>query len=142
MACVFTAKLLGCEGDGSVGVGFGGGVVAVSAYMGGTRGFGVLASAGDVLEISVMRGVGGVYDMCMCLARGGVGDVWGEWVTGLGLGFTNSGGTWGKWDMCLCFGCGGVGDVGGEWLGGLGQGLGGWGLVMSLCVVSLDSMCR
>ena len=28
---------------------------------------------------------------------------WGEWVTGLGLGFTNPGGTWGKWDMCLCF---------------------------------------
>ena len=39
---------------------------------------------------------------------GGVGGVAGECVTGLGLGFTNSGGTWGKWDMCLCFGCGGV----------------------------------
>ena len=38
-----------CEGDGSAGVGFGGGVVAVSAYMGGTRGSGVLASASDVL---------------------------------------------------------------------------------------------
>ena len=36
------------------------------------------------------------------MARGGVGGVGGEWVTGLGLGFTNSGGTWGKWDMCLC----------------------------------------
>ena len=44
----------------------------MSAYMGGTCGSGVLASAGDVLEISVVRGVGGVYDMCMCLARGGV----------------------------------------------------------------------
>ena len=30
-----------CEGDGSAGVGFGGGVVAVSAYMDGTRGSGV-----------------------------------------------------------------------------------------------------
>ena len=79
-----------CEGDGSVGVGFGGGVVAVCACMGGTRGSGVLASAAEVLEISVVRGVGGVYDMCMCLARGGVGGVGGEWVTGLGLGFTNS----------------------------------------------------
>ena len=39
----------------------------MSAYMGGTRGSGVLASACDVLEISVVRGVGGVYDMCMCL---------------------------------------------------------------------------
>ena len=38
-----------------------------------------------------------------------MGGVGGEWVTGLGLGFTNSGGTWGEWDMCLCFGCGGVG---------------------------------
>ena len=42
------------------------------------------------------------------LAQGGVGGVGSECVTGLGLGFTNSGGTWGKWDMCLCFGCGGV----------------------------------
>ena len=46
-----------CEGDGSAG-----------AYMGGS---GVLASAGDVLEISVVRGVGGVDDMCMYLAWGG-----------------------------------------------------------------------
>ena len=52
----------------------------------------------------MVRGVGGVYDMCMCLVRGGVEGVGGEWVTGLGLGFTNSGGTWGKWDMCLGLG--------------------------------------
>ena len=44
-------------------------VVAVSACMSGTRGSGVLSSTGDVL----VRGVGGVCDMCMCLARGGVG---------------------------------------------------------------------
>ena len=31
--------------------------------------------------------------------------------------------------------------VGGEWVAGLGQGLGGWGAVMSVCVVSLDSLC-
>ena len=74
----------------------------------------------------------------MCLARGGVGGVGGEWVTGLRLGFTNSGGTWGKWDMCLSFGCSGVGGLGGEWVGGLGQGLGVWGGVMSVCVVGLD----
>ena len=74
------------------------------------------------------------------LARaGGVG---GEWVTGLALGFTNSGGTWRKWDMCLYFGCGGVGAVGGEWVGGLVQGLEGWGGVMSVRIVSLDSLCR
>ena len=122
-------------------MGFGGGVLAMSACMGGTRGSGVLASACDVLEISVERGVGGVYDMRMCLARGGVGGVGGEWVTGLGLGSTNSRGTWGKWDMCLCFGCGGMGGVGGEWVDGLGQGLGGWGGVMSVCAVSLNFLC-
>ena len=103
-------------------MGSGEGVVAVSAYMSGTHGQCVLSSAGDVLEMSVVRGVGGVCNMCMCLARGGVGGVDGELVTGLSLGFTYSGGTWGKWDMCLCFGCGGVG---GEWVGGLDQGLGG-----------------
>ena len=88
----------------------------------------VLSSACDMLEMSV----DGVCDMCMCLARGG-----GECMTGLGLGFTNSGGTSGKWDMC--FGCGGVGGVAGEWVGRLG--LGGLGGVMSVCVVSLDSLC-
>ena len=44
--------------------------------------------------------------------------------------------------MCLCFGCVGVGGVGGEWMGGLDQGLGGWCGVMSVCVVSLNSLCR
>ena len=62
-----------CEGDGHAGVGSGGGVVAVSACMCGTRGSGVLSSTGDVLEMSVMRGVGGVSDMCLCSAWGGVG---------------------------------------------------------------------
>ena len=42
--------------------------------------------------------------------------------------------------MCLCFDCGGVGGVGGVWVGGLVQGLGGWAGVMSVCVVSLDSL--
>ena len=78
---------------------------------------------------------------CECVARGGVGGFGGEWVTGLGLGFTNSRGTWEEWDMCLCFGCVGVGGVGGEWLGGLGQGLGECGGVRSVCVVSLDYLC-
>ena len=66
--------MLWCEGDGDAGV------VAVSAYMDGTRG------SGGCREMSVVRGVGGVCDMCMCLARDGVGGVGGEWVTGLGLG--------------------------------------------------------
>ena len=48
----------------------------VSVYIGGTviHGSGVLSSAGDVLEMSVVRGV---CDMCMCLARGRGGRCWG-----------------------------------------------------------------
>ena len=46
-------------GDGNARVVSGGGVVAVIAYMGGTRGSGGLSSAGVVLEMSVVRGVGG-----------------------------------------------------------------------------------
>ena len=38
---MFTARLLGCEVDGNAGVGFVGGVVSVTAYMGGSRGSGV-----------------------------------------------------------------------------------------------------
>ena len=76
---MFAAILLGCDGDRIAGVGSRGGVVAASAYIGSTPGSGILASAGDVLEMSVVRGVGGVCDMCMCLAgRGGVGGVGGE----------------------------------------------------------------
>ena len=63
-----------------------------SACMSGTRGSGVLSSTGDVL----VRGVGGVCDMCMCLARGGVGGEGGEWMRELGLGFTNPLGTGGS----------------------------------------------
>ena len=45
----------------------------VSACMSGTRGSGVLSNTCDELEMSVVRCGGGVCDMCMCLARGGVG---------------------------------------------------------------------
>ena len=45
----------------------------MSACMCGTRGSGVLSSTGDVLETSVVRGVGAVCDMCMCLAQGRCG---------------------------------------------------------------------
>ena len=86
----------------------------VSACMCGTCDSGVLSSTGDVLEMSVVRGVGGVCDMCM--ARGGVGGEGGEWMRELGLGFTNPVGTGGVLDMGLCYGCGGVGGVGGEWV--------------------------
>ena len=83
-----------------------------------------------LVQVTVlMRGVGGVCDMCMCLARGGVGGEGGEWMRELGLGFTNPLGTGGVLDMCLCFGCGGVG---GEWVGGLDKGRERWGGVMSV----------
>ena len=75
----------------------------MSACMCGTCGSGVLSSTGDVLEMSVVRGVGGVCDMCMCLARGGVGGEGGEWMRELGLGFTNPVGTGGVLDMCLFY---------------------------------------
>ena len=86
---MFSARLIGCEGSGNAGVGSGGGVVVVSAYMGGTRGSCVLASAGGVQEMSVVRDVGVVCHMCMCLTRGRLGGVGGEWVTGLDFGVTN-----------------------------------------------------
>ena len=68
-----------------------------------TRGSGIVFSAADVLWMSGvrwMRGVGGVCEMCMCLARSGVGGEGGEWMRGLGLG------TGGVLDVFLCFGCG------------------------------------
>ena len=60
-----------CEGDDNAGVVSRGGVVAVSVCMSGAHGLGVLSSTGDVFEMSVVRGVFGVCDMCMCLARSG-----------------------------------------------------------------------
>ena len=98
----------------------------MSACMSGTRGSGVLSSTCDVH----VRGVGGVCDMCMCLARGSVGGEGGEWMRELGLGFTNPLGIGGVLDMC--FGYGGVGGVGGELVGGLDKGRERWGGVMSV----------
>ena len=60
---MYVARVLGCECDGNASVRSGGGVVTVSAYMGDTRGSGVLSSACDVVEMSVVRGVCGVCDM-------------------------------------------------------------------------------
>ena len=86
-----------------------------------------------------MWGVGGVCEMCMCLAQGSVGGEGGEWMIGLVFGFTNPVGTGGVLDVCLCFGCRGVGAVGGEWVGGLDQGLEGWGCVMYVsCALGLS----
>ena len=54
-------------------MGDGGGVVVVSAgHVCGTHGSGIVFSAAHVLGMSVMHGmreVGGVCEMCICLAR-------------------------------------------------------------------------
>ena len=52
-------------------------VVSVSAYMGGTRGSGVLSSAGDVLEMSVVRDVGGVCGHVFVFGSVRDGRCWG-----------------------------------------------------------------
>ena len=52
--------------------------------MGVRRGSDIVSSAADMLWMSVvrgMRGVGGVCEICMCLARGGLGGE-GEGVSG------------------------------------------------------------
>ena len=54
----------------------------------------------------------------------------GEWMRGLGLGFTNPVGTGGVLDVCLCLNCG---CVDGEWVGSLNQGLDGWCYVRMSC---------
>ena len=49
-------------------------VVVSAGYVGGTHGSGIVSSADDVLWMNVvrgMRGVVGVCEMCMCLARSG-----------------------------------------------------------------------
>ena len=63
-----------------------------AGHVGCTRGSGIVSSAADVLWMSVvhgMRRVGGVCEMWVCLPRDGVGEAGGEWMRGIGLGFTN-----------------------------------------------------
>ena len=56
-----------------------------------------MSSAADVLWMSVVRGMKGVGRVCVCVW---LGEAWvksgrgeGEWMRGLGLGFTNPVGT-------------------------------------------------
>ena len=58
-------------------------VVVSAGHVGGTRGSGIVFGAADVLWVSVvrgMRGVGGAFEIRMCLARGRVGGEGGEWM--------------------------------------------------------------
>ena len=77
---MYAARILGCKGDGNAGVGSGGGVVAFSAYMGGTRGSGVLSSAGFGLYQFWMN-MGKVGYVCVLVAVVWVvlgGGAWGS----------------------------------------------------------------
>ena len=69
-----------------------------AGHVGGTRGSGIVSSAADVLWNSVVRGMKGVCEMCMCLARGGAGGEGGEWMRGLGLDFSKPVGV----RTCIC----------------------------------------
>ena len=77
-----------------------------------------MSSTGDMLEMSVVRGVGGVCDICMSLARGSVGRERGGWMRELGLGPALPI-LWGQVE-CWTYFCVLVVVV--EWVGGLDQG--------------------
>ena len=80
-----SARVQGCEGDGSAGVGDGGDVVAVSAwheyvYVGSTRGSCIVSSSADVLGMNVVHGMIAVGEVCemyglyqLCGNKGSVG---------------------------------------------------------------------
>ena len=99
-------------------------------YLGGTQSSCFVSAADDVLEMCGMSGVGGVYEICMCLAPG----------RSKSIGF-------GPYQSCRNrVNVGGVSVFGlrrcgwcwrGEWVG-----LGMWGGVMYVCVVSLDYLWR
>ena len=85
-------------------------MVVVSAWhVGGTRGSGIVSSAADVLWMSLVRGMRGVG---------------GEWMRGLGLGFTNPVVTVEVLDVWMC-GCVWVTVV---WVVGRGLGPGSGGV--------------
>ena len=93
-----------------------------------------VSSEVDLLGMIVvrgMRGVGGMCEMFMCLARE-VYEVKGEWIRGLGLGFINPVVTGGVLDVCLYLDCGGVGAACGDWVRCLDHGLEWWGGFMSV----------
>ena len=54
------------------------------------------------------------YARCACAWLRAAWLEGGEWMRGLGLGFTNPVGAGGVLDVWLRFGCGGMGSVGGE----------------------------
>ena len=111
-----------------------GGVVLVSEYMGGIRHSGVVSTTDDVLELSGVRVVRGVSEGCeinMYLARDGVGGVGGSIRFGLYQSCRNKGSVGHVSVFGYCWE---------EWVVGLVKDLG--GVVTSMCVVSLEYLCR
>ena len=76
VACVHAERVRWGDGQGNAPMVDGDVWLQGSEYMGGTRGSGFVSTANDVLEMSVVlgvRGICGLCEMCMCLARGGSG---------------------------------------------------------------------
>ena len=121
---LFVCMLSECEGDSNAAVGDGEGACRACGWY---TWFRYLSNAADVLGIySVvrgMRGVGGACEMCMCLARGGVGGEGGKWMRGLGLPIRGEQGSIGR--VFVLRWC--------RWVGGLDQGLDGWCYVYASC---------
>ena len=92
----------------------------------------MVSTSDDVLEMSEVE-CGNVYVFDS-------GWEWGGWNRRLGLGLINHVVTVGVWDVCMGFG--GVGGVGDSIYGWLSPEPGRVGDVMSVCVVSLDYLCR
>ena len=97
----------------------------------------IVSSAADVLWMIVvrgMRGVSRVCEMCMCLARGGVGGEGGE-----RIGF----GIYPFYENRESVGCASVFGLRWYWWGvGMGLGPGPVELAWSYVCVSLDFLCR
>ena len=106
------------------------GMDEVSAgHVDGTRGSGIVSSAADVLWVSVVRGMRGVFEISMCLARSGM---CGEGVVDekIGFGLYQSCGNMGSVGRVSVFGLRLYAMCGWGVSGGLDQE--GWGVVMSV----------
>ena len=143
VGCKYAGRVRECENDDYADAGDEECMVAVSAgheYTGFSRDSGSVSSVYDVLEMSLVMGSEELVECvrCICGWLGGWWEVRGEWMRGLGLGFTNLVGTGGRvsvfglqrcgWCQWVC-----VGAWTRVWEGGL--------VVMSVRDVSLDDLC-
>ena len=104
-------------------------VIVACEYMGGIHGPGVVSNTDDVIVMSVVRGMRCLCGVCVkCVCAFGSGGMGGE---SIGIEFYQSCRNRG---VCLCLGCDSVGG------GCLGSGSG--RVVLCLCVLCLDYLCR